>query len=645
MAKPESKSPKKTAVRVDERSYTKVVTDLGDEKEYAVGVDKNTGVCKDHGYANELVHGMPGGQMKALSKNKLQEAQAYVIDQQTETAKEGSVRAYVVFKGKVPGVYFTEAAALRQTDGFQGGSCQLFRTRAEAESIWAKRCSMEAAAAAAAFPPISAIEAPKGKEVGLSRGSALGEWSQRNEALTAALNAFHDFLEKGLAPSTEKEYEKKFKYWLFFVKSIFGSSRQEEVLLKKFSTTKEKSEIWALFIWFLRIASGISADAVDNHVAAVKHKLGLLMGENEFMDASTPIVRQALLAAKSKTKDELRAQLAKTERLVKLPMFDELTQTIYEECWVKTSWQVPDDFPRKAVWVATVLMDIFGFRPSNVVRPEKDATDHTLEAQDLLFLRRNADGTGSSIRGDSVEAKSLVSESVFEVQFAVLSAKRSVKPIRKGISRSDERGARAIDTLVEWVHHANLLPKDYLTTFRRPAPHRKGHPLVARTVSSHEVTTEVKKAAVILDLPPEHFSPCSFRKGLVTRDSLAGVEASDTAATGNWRSQKVMKKHYDKSDRIYGFRKAGTKVTLDTATVEQMLPVEKRIKRGPQRFELEPTLNAIPVMRPSRKRGGSLPGTEPNPEAASKSKRRRTSAPTATPNHEDAREVGGASTR
>jgi hypothetical protein len=153
------------------------------------------------------------------------------------------------------------------------------------------------------------------------------------------------------------------------------------------------------------------------------------------------------------------------------------------------------------------------------------------------------------VTGGSPEVHDVQSEQVIAVHIIVVSSKRSIEALRKTVSPADPRGTRLVEVLLEWLKRSGVQPAEFLCTCHRRNP-RNGRDY-ALALTCEKLNLSIKVAAEENGYPPEHFASSSMRKGMVTRDRLAGVPEDVTAEQGSWKSKQVMNKHYNFGRRLY----------------------------------------------------------------------------------------------
>lgn len=305
--------------------------------------------------------------------------------------------------------------------------------------------------------------------------------------------------------------------------------------------------LWARYIWFLRAYWGVLPGSLGTYLAAVKRELGLRMVEISFADTRIPIVNSAMQAAKRKTRTELREALLRKDARLKLPAFDGLTEWIYVNFWERTAWDWSGTL-LKLLCLSVLLMDLFGFRESNLVRPRPNAEDHALRAGDITVVYRDSQGEKRSAVGGSPELHRIAPRQVMAVYLIVVSSKRSVEAVRKMFTHEDERGRRLIVVLMEWFQLSGVDKEDMLCTCHRTSE-VNGRDYVY-TLTSEILNQGIKVSAVANGYPAKHFSSCSLRKGMATREGLTGATDDEIAARGSWRSHTVMNRHYNFAIRL-----------------------------------------------------------------------------------------------
>lgn len=445
-----------------------------------------------------------------------------------------------------------------------------------------------------------------------------------------------DFGRKALAADTDKEYRKKGALWSEYIQFFFGLSDRSTVLLLDLPAD-QRPEVWAYFIWWLRAVKGGTHGGVVKTLGAVRHLLGIEIGaENSFTQDGHPKVASYLKASANKTRVELMVELAKKVGRQKLPSFDGLTLGIMKECWVNREWS-NDDIAKRSVWVAVLMMEMFGFRPSNVLRRSADKKDHTLQFRDLrFFCWGGSQSPVAVLSGSSLRLRDHLYEDITGLEFRVLSTKnRWFKPTTLTCNKVDERGRNAIRTLLVWCQRYGANNEEgYITSYSRPALNRKGCPMMSRCTTAEEVNAAIKDAAEILGLPRSMYSSKSFRIGLATNDEITGVPVEETMKTGGWNQAKTVAGHYRKGHKIYGAKKAGRKHGLTLAEVAAIPDVQRAmgmlVSPG-QGGSLHPPSSSVPVRQSPRLQEPTLELPAPTGPSSKGTTKRGRIAPSVAP--------------
>jgi hypothetical protein len=397
-----------------------------------------------------------------------------------------------------------------------------------------------------------------------------GKGQRRNTTANLDLDddqSFEDFLNTGLSKSTQSNYERYWETWTGYCRARAKDPETADPLLQDVPTTMGKTRVYAKYIWYLRVAVGIAPSALDAYLAAVKDELGTRGVNLTFTDDKIVMIRKAKKAAKKRTRAQLREALIQKDARLKLPFFDLLTDWIYLHFWCEVRWDWDGTFLRMTS-VAILVMDVFGFRESNIVRPRPDAEDHTLRAEDLTIMYRNDNGLTLSATGGSEEVTHIQVKQVLAIHVIVASSKRSVEATRKVVSPSDARGVRLIGVLLEWLSRSKVQPDEPLCTCHRVSPENGRE--YSYSLTSEKLGYAIKAAAQENGYPPEHFASSSLRKGMATRKSLTGARDADIADQGGWKSHAVMHKHYNYGRRLY--RASDDKAPLRETEIRILLP-------------------------------------------------------------------------
>jgi len=376
-------------------------------------------------------------------------------------------------------------------------------------------------------------------------------------------------MKRAVKKSTAKSYERMWGMWTDYWETCRELGIPGNVYMDGIGSEDEKTQAWTRFIWYLRGGLGMHPDTIKSCASAVRQTLGRAKVEINFARDTLLEVKDAMAAAARMSREEAKAELERRERRVKMPAFPEMTDWLYLHYWKNTTWNW-EGMEKKVVWVAYSLMNLFGFRESNLARPRPGGEDHTLRAEDLEVAFRTSDGHLRSAKGGDKILQHVRLEDVDKVSLAVASAKRQIRATRKFITSGSTQEVRVIESLLEWIVKSGIQAEDMLCTCHRIARNGRAYTWV---LTSYKLNQGIKDAARNLNLPEQHFSSSSMRRGLSTRDAMNGVPVEETAERGGWKDPRVIRNHYDASTRLVARRHPRG---LTKEAVEAMLPIVSR---------------------------------------------------------------------
>jgi hypothetical protein len=380
------------------------------------------------------------------------------------------------------------------------------------------------------------------------------------------------FLSQAKKPGTIVGYKRKVRLWKAFWRVCRASGLAGNKHLDGVPLGLPRTVMWIRFIWYLRVSQAVHPESIGEYLSAIKDYLADHWISTEFASDDITQIKKAKQAALHRTRAELRAEFERKEARMKLPVFDELTERIFVIFWTGTAWD-GKGLQLKVVAVAVVLMDVFGFRSSNVVLPRANGSDHALRAEDFTIIYAQGEqGESRRTVGGTPASRGIATAHVLEIHLLVLSRKRSVKAESKVITSGDERGRRAITVLMDWLRRSEVRRGDILTTCRA---HLIGES-EDWVLTSYALNKGIKQTADSLGFPPEHYSSCSYRKGLATNRRLEGESNESITQRGSWKHASTMLKSYDQSERLC--RAPGTKGPMTIGEARSLVPPSKRAR-------------------------------------------------------------------
>lgn len=372
-------------------------------------------------------------------------------------------------------------------------------------------------------------------------------------------------------------------FWQFreWSRTQRGGDRDLFLLL---TPEKERRAVWVDYIAYLVDVLRIRGQSCFEHLSATKKVLSRNgITDLGFADDSAPEIKEAKGKAKY-TNEELRERADQSARNLKLPMFEELEDILYQKLWIDSeSLPFFDRVLRRGTWLGVALMVMTGARPCNIV--VKAGTDHTIRARDVTLLLSHAtSGEERYVRGGDEWPGGFTMWDGAGVEADYLSQKTGQKLGRKVIPAVDTRSIRFIKGLCWWLQYSGVKTDDMLLTMYRCSPRRgAGTEIRPRLVNEGDVSMAISGMAYRLGFELSHFSAKSCRIGLVTGAGWrSGIEwedavAQDTARMGGWAEAKktgAMRRHYDLSTTTY--RKIHPDLALKQLDVWDMLPYRER---------------------------------------------------------------------
>jgi hypothetical protein len=355
----------------------------------------------------------------------------------------------------------------------------------------------------------------------------------------------------------------------------------------------ERTKEWVQYIYFLASA-GIFGRALASHLSGTK----AFFRENSEVDMgfccdNLKDVKEAKTRANSVDREVLRKSSLNRDARVKLPVFQELTDTVYDmafgdlEDW---SWHSTH---LKGAATAQLLQTILGVRVSNSV--QCGLTDHHLNTEDVIIKFERSPGLGCGqvvtwvLTGGDAWNYAFHPRDVHSLEIREHTGKGKVESKNRHINRVDSLSDRVCVIMAYWAMKSGAQKGEPFFTMHRQSPITSKF-TVCRINSTH-VNLVIKDASTALSLGPDHYSSHSARSGFVTKHSWAakqseakegngaGAGGSELAQMGGWKSganKGAMRMHYDRTISVY--RSIETKYELSRADVVSMLSLVEQQK-------------------------------------------------------------------
>ena len=394
-------------------------------------------------------------------------------------------------------------------------------------------------------------------------------------------------------PSTTSTYASHArKYVVFRTGRMSGDEGNVDMFLEGLSVGEQTKE-WVQYIYALA-TMGVTGRALASHLSGTKaffrENSGVDMG---FCCDSLKSVKDAKFRANSVDRDVLRRAALTRDARVKLPVFQELTDMVFDmafgdlEDWGWHSTHL------KGAATAQLLQTILGVRVSNSV--QCSLTDHHLNSEDVIikFERSSELGNGQVTTwvltcGETWD-NSFHPQDVQSLEIREHTGKGKVELKSRHIPRVDLLSNRVCLVVAYWAMKSGAQKGEPFFTMHRQSPVTNKF-TVCRINNTH-VNHVIKDASNALSLGVEHYSSHSARSGFVTKHSWAmkqsevmagagaGAGGGELAQMGGWKngsSKGAMRMHYDRTVSVY--RPIDLRYELTRADVVSMLSLVEQQK-------------------------------------------------------------------
>jgi hypothetical protein len=336
-------------------------------------------------------------------------------------------------------------------------------------------------------------------------------------------------------------------------------------------TNEERLEVWLGYIYSLS-DQGLYGQALASHLSATKAFIltNCTSMDMSFCDDNIKAIKDAKFKANTVDRSVRRVAALKRDSRLKLPVFEELSDVVYE-----MAFREEDDWGWvgmhiKGAATAQLLQTLLGTRISSTVK--RQLTDHHLDTEDVIlkFEKLGLGPDGSLLEavytcGDEWPVGFLPFH-VIGVELRSNTEKGKVTDRNRFIGRVDDQSNKVCLAVALWAKHSGSRTGEPFFTMRRYSPTTKR--IHVCYINDTHVNFVVKDAAAALGLGRDHYSTHSARSGFVTKHTWAerlavGKSVSvgiipttdgDIAQAGGWAdpSKKgAMKMHYDRSTSVY----------------------------------------------------------------------------------------------
>ena len=394
-------------------------------------------------------------------------------------------------------------------------------------------------------------------------------------------------------PSTTSTYASHArKYVVFRTGRMSGEEGNVDMFLEGLSVG-ERTQEWVQYIYALA-TMGVTGRALASHLSGTKAFFRENSGvDMEFCCDALKSVKDAKFRANSVDRDVLRGAALTRDARVKLPVFQELTDVVYDMAFEDLEDWGWHSTHLKGAATAQLLQTILGVRVSNSV--QCSLTDHHLNSEDVIikFERPSELGHGQVKTwvltcGETWDT-TFHPRDVQSLEIREHTGKGKVELKSRHIHRVDPLSNRVCLVVAYWAMKAGAQKGEPFFTMHRQSPVTNKF-TVCRINNTH-VNYVIKDASRVLSLGGEHYSSHSARSGFVTKHSWAmkqsegktgagaGAGGGELAQMGGWKngsSKGAMRMHYDRTVSVY--RPIDSRYELTRADVVSMLSLVEQQK-------------------------------------------------------------------
>jgi len=357
------------------------------------------------------------------------------------------------------------------------------------------------------------------------------------------------------------------KYIVFRVGRMSAIDGGEDMFLELLSPGDRTKE-WIQYIYHLS-ASGVRGKSLASHLSGTK----AFFRENSevnlnFCEDGRDDIKNAKVKANAVDRGVLRAASLKRDANIKLPVFQELSDMVYE-----MAFEDIDDWGwhpthSKGAATAQLLQTILGVRVSNSVKCSH--TDHHLDTEDVIirFVRpigRGGLGSGTWVLtcGDEWDP-TFEPADVESIEVREHTGKGKKEYKGRHVGRVDSLSDRVCLAVAYWARNSGAKTGEPFFTMRRLSP--VTNKFTVCHINNAHVNFVIKDAAAALAFGASHYSSHSARSGFVTKHSWAdkqakkvagqgaGASGSELAQMGGWKNSSAngaMRMHYDRTTSVY----------------------------------------------------------------------------------------------
>ena len=336
-------------------------------------------------------------------------------------------------------------------------------------------------------------------------------------------------------------------------------------------THEERLTVWLGYIYSLS-DQGLYGQALASHLSATKAFIltNCSSIDMSFCDDNIKAIKDAKFKANSVDRSVRRVAALKRDSRLKLPVFEELSDVVYEMAFREEDDWGWSGMHIKGAATAQLLQTLLGTRISSTVK--RQLTDHHLDTEDVVlkFEKQSMEPGGSLLEavytcGD-VWPVGFLPCHVTGVELRSNTEKGKVTDRNRFIGQVDDQSNKVCLAVALWAKHSGARTGEPFFTMRRYSPTTKR--IHVCYINDTHVNFVVKDASDALGLGRDHYSTHSARSGFVTKHTWAERLAvgksvpvgfipttdGDIAQAGGWANPSkkgAMKMHYDRSTSVY----------------------------------------------------------------------------------------------
>ena len=258
---------------------------------------------------------------------------------------------------------------------------------------------------------------------------------------------------------------------------------------------------------------------------------------------NSEFVKQGIQSTKLKP-NELRQKAIEVKENGKIPFTVEMLKSMREEYFIDGLWSNSEDLVDKAAYLATAICLNFGVRVGSVsLRDGSEGVDHNIHINDISFVVKDVNlPVNGNVFKNYYSRNKLRLVDVSSVSLLFFTEKGStnsgVVTNRNAsfVGRNNEDESQLLEDIVQWVLCVEIPTNGKLFSWKSGSG--------SKTLTRREISDRMKSIGEKHGIPAHRICPTSLRKGFATSSSFNGMTDQQLQATGNWKSIRVMNKHY-----------------------------------------------------------------------------------------------------